>query len=41
MHGIALVADPDETYQFIDELYEKGSFTFDRLAIWLRAHCRS
>jgi death on curing protein len=39
-NGITITADADSTYAFVIELYEHGSFTFDRLEPWLRANTR-
>ncbi len=40
INGARIVADPDETYDFINGLHEGGSFSFERLTPWLRAHVR-
>src|SRR5258708_21280463 len=36
INGTELEVSPDETYAFIDRLYETNSFRFDELAAWLR-----
>jgi death-on-curing protein len=38
INGARLVADPDATYEFISGLYATGSFRFENLVPWLRAH---
>lgn len=38
INGIPLRAPADETYVFIVGLYDKASFRFNDLVIWLRKH---
>lgn len=38
INGARLTADADEIYRFISGLYEAGSFKFEHLVRWLRAH---
>jgi death-on-curing protein len=38
INGARLAADADEIYRFISGLYEAGSFKFEHLVRWLRAH---
>lgn len=38
INGVELRASADSAYAFIDRLYESGSFRFEELAKWLRAH---
>ncbi len=40
INGLAVIADPVETFAFIDGLHQAGTFRFDRLDPWLRAHVR-
>ncbi len=40
INGLAIEADPLEAYAFIIGLYETGTFRFDALDTWLRAHTR-
>lgn len=41
INGARLTAGPQETYDFIDRLYAKNQFRFDRLAFWLCEHVDS
>jgi death on curing protein len=41
INGLAVVADPLETFAFIDGLFQAGTFRFEALDPWLRAHVRS
>ncbi len=41
VNGLAVVADPLETFVFIGGLFEAGTFRFEALDPWLRAHVRS
>jgi death on curing protein len=36
INGLMIRADPEETYEFISELYDTGRFRFDTLVVWLR-----
>ena len=36
INGARLTADADDTYRFINGLYETKTFNFDALLIWLR-----
>jgi death-on-curing protein len=38
INGARLTAEAQETYVFVDALYEANQFTFDRLVLWLRSH---
>lgn len=38
INGLNLGADGEGTYAFMMAMYERNEFTFDRLAVWLRAH---
>jgi death-on-curing protein len=38
INGARLTADADETFAFVSGLYEANLFSFDKLALWLRAH---
>lgn len=38
INGFLLVADPVETFGFINDLFVAGRFRFDALETWLRAH---
>jgi prophage maintenance system killer protein len=38
INDVALSASADSAYAFIDGLHEAGSFRFEELAKWLRAH---
>ena len=38
INGARLTADAQETYAFIDSLYEANQFSFDKLVPWLRKH---
>lgn len=38
INGVELRASADGAYAFIDGLYKAGSFHFEELARWLRAH---
>src|SRR5579871_5521677 len=38
INGARLLADAQETQDFVLALYEGNQFTFDRLVPWLRAH---
>jgi death-on-curing protein len=40
INGARLAARPEETYRFISGLYDAGTFNFDNLVPWLRAHVR-
>jgi len=40
INGVDVVADPDALYEFMMGLYQSNAFTFDRLAVWLRANTR-
>ena len=35
-----LTADAQETYVFVDALYEANQFSFDMLVLWLRSHVK-
>jgi death-on-curing protein len=37
-NGITLMANADVTFTFISGLYQTGTFRFDHLESWLRAH---
>jgi hypothetical protein len=37
INGARLMADADEVYTFIADLYERNAFSFDNLVQWLRA----
>jgi death-on-curing protein len=41
INGRRLTADPKETYAFISELYEAGTFGFDTLVPWLRRNVKA
>lgn len=41
INGLDVTAEPDALYEFMMGLYQSNSFTFDRLAVWLRANTRS
>lgn len=36
INGLKIRADARQTYEFFSELYESGTFRFDRLDTWLR-----
>ncbi len=36
INGVRLVADQDETYSFVSNLYETAAFRFENLVPWLR-----
>lgn len=36
INGVQLTADAEDAYNFVAALYEKGEFTVDLLAPWLR-----
>lgn len=38
INGAGMTADAEETYEFIDGLYEANLFRFDQLVPWLRRH---
>ena len=38
INGVELRASADSAYAFINGLYQTGSFRFEELAKWLRAH---
>ncbi len=38
INGARLIADAEETYDFMGGLYEKNRFSFDGIEPWLRAH---
>lgn len=38
INGGNLNAEADETFRFISGLYETGTFRFEELVVWLRAH---
>lgn len=40
INGVTLQATADETFDFIDGLYETGSFRLEELAKWLRMHTK-
>lgn len=39
--GMEIVADPEETFKFLMNLYEKNGLVFEKLEIWLRANTRA
>jgi death-on-curing protein len=41
INGIEIVADADNTYCFMIDLYERNCFQYDALEIWLRLNTRS
>jgi death on curing protein len=38
INGARLTAEAQETYVFVDALYEANQFSFDKLVLWLRSH---
>jgi len=36
INNVTLTANTDDTWAFLSDLYENGTFTFDRLDTWLR-----
>jgi death-on-curing protein len=38
INGACLTAEAQETYLFVDALYEANQFSFDKLVSWLRSH---
>jgi death-on-curing protein len=40
INGGRLTADAQQTYTFVDGLYETNQFGFDKLASWLRVHVK-
>lgn len=40
VNGVELVADPEETYRFVMNLYETNGFVFEVLDRWLRENTR-
>ena len=40
INGGRLTADAQQTYAFVDSLYEANQFAFDKLASWLRVHVK-
>jgi len=38
INGARLTAEAQETYVFLDALYEANQFSFDKLVLWLRSH---
>ena len=38
INGARLTAEAQETYVFVDALYEANQFSFDSLVLWLRSH---
>ena len=41
VNGVTITAEPDDIVDFIETLYDTGSFRSDRLSKWLRANTRS
>ena len=41
INGAQLTADSEETYAFISGLYEAGTFSFYKLAPWLRRNVKA
>ena len=41
INGVTITAEPDDTFEFTETLYDTGSFNFDRLSKWLRDNTRS
>jgi death-on-curing protein len=41
INGVDLIADPDETYEFLIDLYETREFRFEVLEAWLRSHSQT
>lgn len=41
INGAQLMAGSDEAYAFIAGLYEAGTFSFDKLALWLRRNVKT
>ena len=40
INGAQMTAGSEESYAFISELYETGTFSFDELEAWLRRHVK-
>jgi death-on-curing protein len=40
INGARLTAEAQETYVFVDALYEANQFSFDKLVLWLRSHVK-
>ena len=40
INGARITAEADETYAFIDGLYQAGTFSFENLVAWLRQNVR-
>lgn len=40
INQVRLVADAEQAWLFIHELYETGQFRFEKLDAWLRSHTR-
>lgn len=38
INGARLTADAQDTYNFVDTLYEANQFSFEKLVLWLRSH---
>ena len=38
INGTFISSDPDETYRFLIDLYERKAFNFEKLVDWLRHH---
>jgi len=38
INGARLIADAQETYDFVAGLYERNQVNFDKLVLWLREH---
>ena len=38
INGARLTAEAQETYVFLDALYEANQSSFDKLVLWLRSH---
>jgi len=36
INGVRIAADAEQTFNFINELHQAGTFEFERLAVWLR-----
>lgn len=36
LNGVTITADADETFRFVNDLFESKAFAFDKLDAWLR-----
>lgn len=41
LNGVEIIADPDDAFRFIDQLYVDGRFVVEELDFWLRNNVRA